>query len=563
MSKIYDHIIPTVEHWPIYHLYQNRDLLVTDLNKYTFDKFSSKSLEKIRDNVASTIYLEKIRTKTEPWKVDPRNEGQYWRKLEKELSAIDQGDAEGCEKLLYKIINRYSEEIAGGFNPNTFRKARKYLTAFFKRLLNTAAGRNHHRLWGSKHELKDRLKVEGYVEEMRDLMGIGTVIVVPTHFSNLDSILIGYMLDTIVGVPAFSYGAGLNLYDTELVAYFINRLGAYKVDRRKKNPIYAESLRTFSALTAQKNVNSLFFPGGTRSRSGVLEKSLKLGLLGTMVESQRKLLEQGSDQKIFIVPLIKSYHFVLEAKFMIDQHLRNLGKEKYTKTKLKDTNLKSMVSFLWKVFSDGADISFSFGEPMDVLGNMVDRHGQSYDERQNPIEIKGFFTNEGKINHDVQREKMYTRHLGDKIIKSYHRNNIVLSSHVVNFVAFRYLQHTNRNSDIFSILALPSDEFRIAKAKFKMLVENTIVELKQLRDMGKLKLSDEFYDPTDDFISHGIKHSGSYHANKPLILTESGDIGSEDLRLLYYYHNRLLGYNLESKIEMNEPANYKYIMQID
>ena len=63
-----------------------------------------------------------------------------------------------------------------------------------------------------------------------------TVIIVPTHFSNLDSILIGYAIDGIMGLPAFHYGAGLNLYDLELVAYFINRLGAYKVDRRKKKP---------------------------------------------------------------------------------------------------------------------------------------------------------------------------------------------------------------------------------------------------------------------------------------------------------------------------------------
>lgn len=563
MSKVYDHIIPKIEHWPIYHLYQNREQLVQDLNAYTYSKFEGRSVDAIKESVASTIYLEKIRVKKEPWKVDPRNEDQYWKRLEGELNRISEGDDQAYHVLLKKIINRYSEEIAGGFNAKTFRRARKYLTFFFKRLLNTAAGRNYKRLWGSKHELNDRLKVEGHVEEMRALMSIGTVIMVPTHFSNLDSIMTGYMLDSVAGVPAFSYGAGLNLYDAELVAYFINRLGAYKVDRRKKNPIYAETLRSFSAVTAQKNVHSLFFPGGTRSRSGVLEKSLKLGLLGTMIESQRKLLEEGKDRKIFIVPLIKSYHFVLEGKFMIDQYLKILGKEKYTKTKVRDTSIKSMISFLWKVFSDGADITFSFGEPMDVFGNIVDNTGQSYDERNNPIEIDGYFKSQGAINFDAQREKIYTRHLGDKIIKSFHRNNVVLSSHVVNFVAFRFLEHTNRKSELFSILSLPPDEFRIPADKFKMMVKNAILELKEMRDKNKLKLSDEFYLSIDEFIANGIKYSGSYHASKPLILFENKDIGSEDLRLLYYYHNRLLGYNLESKIELNEPANYKYTLQID
>ena len=48
-----------------------------------------------------------------------------------------------------------------------------------------------------------------------------------------DSILIGYALDAFVIIPSFSYGAGLNLYNTGYTAYFMNRLGA-RVDRRKR-----------------------------------------------------------------------------------------------------------------------------------------------------------------------------------------------------------------------------------------------------------------------------------------------------------------------------------------
>ncbi|MEZ4907100.1 MAG: hypothetical protein R2771_05540 [Saprospiraceae bacterium] len=56
----------------------------------------------------------------------------------------------------------------------------------------------------------------------------------PTHQSNLDSMLIGYTIDFKLGLPAFAYGAGLNLYNYEIPAYYMSRLGAYKVDRRKK-----------------------------------------------------------------------------------------------------------------------------------------------------------------------------------------------------------------------------------------------------------------------------------------------------------------------------------------
>ena len=137
---------------------------------------------------------------------------------------------------------------------------------------------------------------------------------VPTHFSNLDSILIGWIIHSL-GLPAFIYGAGLNLFNIKIFAYFMNSLGAYKVDRRKKNVPYLETLKFYSMLAVQKGAHSIFFPGGTRSRSGMMEKHLKLGLLSSTIEAQRNLYLEtppGEEvRKIFIVPVTLNYHFVL------------------------------------------------------------------------------------------------------------------------------------------------------------------------------------------------------------------------------------------------------------
>src|SRR5690606_14935558 len=203
--------------------------------------------------------------------------------------------------------HRYSEEIVGTFRIKTFIFSRKFLTVFFNRLLNTAAGKKLHRIWGTKHQLYNKLLIHGDVEKTRSLMTKGTVVIVPTHFSNLDSILIGYAMDAVLGLPSFSYGAGLNLYNTGYTAYFMNRLGAYRVDRRTKNPVYLETLKSMSRLAITRGTNSLFFPGGTRSRSGHLETRLKMGLLGTAVEAQRALCQEGKDGKVFIVPLVLNY----------------------------------------------------------------------------------------------------------------------------------------------------------------------------------------------------------------------------------------------------------------
>ena len=74
--------------------------------------------------------------------------------------------------------------------------------------------------------MQDKIHITGEVEELRELTRKGTIIMVPTHFSNLDSILIGWVISAL-GLPAFIYGAGLNLFNIRIVAYFINSLSAY------------------------------------------------------------------------------------------------------------------------------------------------------------------------------------------------------------------------------------------------------------------------------------------------------------------------------------------------
>ncbi|HHH50120.1 MAG TPA: glycerol acyltransferase, partial [Saprospiraceae bacterium] len=246
-TKTYPPLIPDMKDWPIYKLSEDRDKFIEEIIELTMDRLMRQP--KLSDTIAKTIYLERIRIKEGRWKVDPPNEQLFWKKIRKKLitKSLDKEEKEARiqnKEILYKIVKRYANEIVGTFKPKTFQFARKFLTMFFSRLLNTAAGRNFQRIYSSRHRLYERFKVRGYVEEIRSLMKIGTVILVPTHSSNLDSILVGYVMDAVLGLPSFSYGAGLNLYNTGYTAYFMNRMGAYRIDRRKKNPIYLETLKT-------------------------------------------------------------------------------------------------------------------------------------------------------------------------------------------------------------------------------------------------------------------------------------------------------------------------------
>lgn len=552
--QIYPRIIEKTEDWPIYRLSEDRAAFIRDIEDFTFHRINSRHRNDLVDVLVKTIYQERIRIKESPWKVDPPNERAFWNKISKRLikKSLDRHDPEAvaaAEDILRKIIHRYSEEIVGTFKIPTFRFAQRFLTVLFDRLLNAAVEKSIASVWRGRRQLYERLNVVGDVETVRHLFRYGTVVVVPTHSSNLDSILVGYAMDQIMGLPSFSYGAGLNLYNFGPAAYFMNRLGAYRVDRRKKNAIYLETLKTMSNLSIQRGVNSLFFPGGTRSRSGELEAELKMGLLGTAVEAQRALCQKGAPGKVFIVPLVIGYHFVLEAPFLIEQHLRMTGKEQYIRLRDEGNSIRSWFRFIWRFFSTTNDITLSVGRPMDVLGNFVDARGCSFDRFGNEIDIREYFMSKGEVNEDRQREEEYTKLLADRIVERYSIENVVLSSHLIAYAVFEMLVHENPKLDLFGILRLPPDDYMFPFRAVEEVVEQMQAKLYEWEQNGQIKLAPEIHRPAADVVRHGVKNLGVFHREKPLGFTRDGNIVSSNFRVLYFYHNRLKNYGLQKAVQ--------------
>jgi glycerol-3-phosphate O-acyltransferase len=549
MHRIFPPVIPDIEEWPIFKLSEDRRSFVAEVEKFTLERLKLQSTPEMTDLISKTVFQERVRIKEEPWKVDPPKEAQFWRKIRKRLvtHSLDKPDEEAApqnEELLRQIIHRYAEEIVGTFRKSTFLFARRFLNFFFGRLLNTAGGS----LFSSRYQLQDRLVVTGYTETVRGLFKKGIVVVTPTHFSNLDSILIGFAMDAFAGLPSFSYGAGLNLYNTGYTAYFMNRLGAYRVDRRKKNPIYIETLKSMSNLSIQRGVNSLFFPGGTRSRSGALETKLKMGLLGTAVEAQRAIFQKGQDTKVFIVPAILGYHFVLEAPFLVEQHLRQAGKERYIRSRDDFYNPFQLIKFAWQFFSQSSEIAVSFGQPMDVLGNPVDAEGNSYDKYGNLIDVKAYFLNGNEVNEDLQRESEYTRLLSERIVDRYHKDNLVFSSHLTAFAAFQLLKRQNLRLDLYGILRLPNEDFVFPKDVLYDVVDQLQHHLVAMHQEGQIQIAEQIYWSPEEVVRHGIKHLGAFHVEKPLRYNKAGEIVSDSFHLLFFYHNRLSTFGLENHI---------------
>ncbi len=554
-GRPYDHTAPEIAKWEIYELSEDRQAFVRLLESASSKRILQESGDNLTDVLSKTVFSEQERTRSEPWKVDPPNERSYWKKQAKLLAtqSLDEDEPttaeEAAHAILHRIVRRYAEEIVGTFKIPTFRFARRFLTFFFGRLLNAAGGRTFTSLFSKKILLEEKLLVRGYVDQVRKLSRKGTVILVPTHFSNLDSILIGYALDQVAGLEAMAFGAGLNLYNTGYTAYFMNRLGAYRVDRRKRNPIYMTTLKTMSRLIIQRGVPSLFFPGGTRSRSGALETKLKLGLLGTAVEAQRARYQDGRDDKVFIVPVILSYPFVLEAQFLVEQHLRSEGQDRYIKAKDSFHSLRSILKFVWGVFSKGNEITITLGQPMDVVGNRVEEDGKSYAISGRHVSTREYFRDQyGRVNEDLQRESEYTRLLASRIVERYHADGIVLPSHLVSYAAFGMLERAFPKDDLYALLRLPAEDFYFQQEALVQVVERLRDVLLKMELEDRVKVSAELRKSGAKIISRGIDSIGNYHIDKPLRYDSQGRIVSDNFSMLLYYHNRLLTYKLKNKI---------------
>ena len=510
--------------------------------------------EILKEELETTLYREKLRIKQNPWAVDPDDEAQFWNEVKQALLQINTdshlrkaGKAKAYREVLQKITNRYSAEIASNFKASHYKFTRRVVTFGFSRLLNAARVKGFKSIFSNQYTLQDKIQITGHTDQIRDLATKGTIVMVPTHFSNLDSILIGWII-SVLGMPPFIYGAGLNLFNISIFAYFMNALGAYKVDRRKKNLLYLETLKSYSKEAIQFGCHSLFFPGGTRSRSGMIESKLKLGLLSTAIEAQRANFENGINDvsgKIFIVPVTINYHFVLEAPGLIRDYLSMTGQERYYKENDEFSTSYKISKFLVKFFTKGSDISVSIGQAMDVLGNYVDQDGNSLDKRGRIIHTRDYFVSEGKVTVDPQREEEYTHMLGKRIVEEFHRINRVFSSHLVAFVAFEMLKARNSKLDLFDLIRLPEEEISIPYEEFKAACQLVMDKILELKSQNLIDVAPHLNRSMDEIIQHGLDNVGMYHAKRPLIRSTKGDILTEDMSLLYFYHNRLHGYGLE------------------
>jgi glycerol-3-phosphate O-acyltransferase len=272
------------------------------------------------------------------------------------------------------------------------------------------------------------------------------------------------------------------------------------------------------------------------------------------LEAQRlnyeKAVSPETAKKIFVVPVVINYNFVLEAPGLIDEHLKISGQKRYFRENDDYASSYKLAWFIFKLLTASSDMALTFGRPTDLLGNEIDNNGLSLDKWGKPIDIEKYFYSNGKNTQDLQRDGEYTKLLGSDITKKYLIYNYVYPSHLVAFVAFEMMRKKYKKLDLYSFLRLDEEDQIIPKKDFEETIELFVSVLKQLRDNKKCMLDSRFdLLPTERLIQLGVRHLGIYHPKRPLRITEQGNIVTEDFNLLYFYHNRMEGYGLGKLVQ--------------
>lgn len=458
----------------------------------------------------------------------------YWKSLSRRIARMSDREKESA---LYELTERFAKDVAGNFDPRVYDMTKHAVPRLLTGLMQPSKLPAEFLAEGS---MIDRLlRVEGDIAQLLRLQSKGTLIYVPTHSSNLDSIVLGRALE-IAGLSPVIYGAGKNLFTNPLISFFMHNLGAYRVDRRIRASLYKDVLKSYSQVMVERGYHSLFFPGGTRSRGNLIENRLKLGLAGSAVSAFARNRVRGIDRDVYFVPTTINYELVLEAETLIDDWLRREGKARYIIDDDEFSRADRWVAFFRKLVALQGACVLRFGAPVDCFGNPVDDEGHSLAPRGQRFDPGTYVLRRGISTEDAVRDAAYTRDLGDVLVDRFPRETVLMATAIVAHALFRELVRQTDGADLFSRLRVRG-EVQLSENELRQSVGQIRDDLVEMQKAGTVRLNDDLHhaDPSA-IIKRALNVWKGYHTRLAALRTADGMIRIEDPTLLLYYQNRMI-----------------------
>ncbi len=453
-----------------------------------------ESLSKSNEDM-SKLVEESLKTETRLAKIESEKKSKSLEKMRFVKSIREKlrsSDKDSINQEVKRLAEYYAHEIHGNFNRCLYIALQKVTPIALNFMLNSFSIVQFFKNFRGSKELRNKVMVRGNIELVKRLQKFGSLVIVPTHVSNFDSIVLGHMIHS-AGLNPPLWGAGLNLFKGFTVSHIMSNVGCYKVDRRKKNRIYIETLKQYSTYHLERGYNAIFYPGGTRSRSGAIEKDLKLGLLSTAVSAYVNNIKSGKTvSNIYVVPVALSYTVVPEAETLALDHYFGQVKRKQI---LKDigaraTLLGRMVKKLWNNIVQNNPIYMTFGQPMDPFGNTVNSEGVSVDKNGIPVNVADMIKDEnGNFIDNEKFIRQLTVKLGHKISDDFYKINVVLPTQIYVFSIIKYLQKKNPGLTDEELVKIPPLENAIPEEELIREINDTIELVRNKANSEGLKIN--------------------------------------------------------------------------
>ena len=526
---------------------EDQERILTELESRVCERHIARSVAggpRVQDVLEESLYCERRRLKDDGGK-SPAHEHDttFWDQVQRRLRHASDRD---LRLLLRRTIRHYGEEIAGNFDPRVYKVATRILPSGLSVLMNAMSPKRLLTRLPDLPSIDESIIIQGETETVRRLHEQGTILLVPTHVSNLDSMVVGYALYKL-GLPPFVYGAGLNLFTNPLLSFFMHNLGAYTVDRKKSDPLYKQVLKHYATLTLEFGYDNIFFPGGTRSRSGAIERRLKYGLLGAGLQAYINNLKHDKPQpKMFIVPMTLSFDLVLEAETLIDDFLKEVGKARYIIDDDEFAQPKRVFEFVSKLVGLNSKLHVTLSPACDVFGNPVDASGNSYDPCGRVIDTDRYVLKNGEPTPVADRDAEYTKEVGEHIMRSYAQDNVLSCTHVVARALFGLLLDRNPRMDVLRVLRTGGLDDDLELAEVYRKTDRLLAELKDRAASGHLRLAEGLSKSAEDVVADALALYSTYHS-RPAAQRKGDRVVPIDRPLLLYYQNRVEGYGLPGR----------------
>ncbi|MGC9324866.1 MAG: 1-acyl-sn-glycerol-3-phosphate acyltransferase [Desulfomonilia bacterium] len=197
-------------------------------------------------------------------------------------------------------VEEYIEEIVPFFNLLSYYKIGYWVANFFLNILYEVV-----------IDRENAAKLEKIPPD-------SVVVFVMNHRSNIDYILVAYMLAKQISL-SYAVGEWARVWPLE---YIFKSFGAYFVRRKFREPLYHLVLEKYVQLISLQGVTQGIFLEGALTRDGNF-RSAKVGILDYIIKIKKN---PSFDRELVFVPAAINYDWVLEDRTLMQEWRK--GKEK-------------------------------------------------------------------------------------------------------------------------------------------------------------------------------------------------------------------------------------------